>query len=269
MMEYSSRHGEADGDDIESGGQLIRFLDDTSPDWRMSVEEATGFQFKNRKIYGYGCGAFGCVFPTKDPGVVVKMTHDMHEGPFMAAVQKVQTEPNPYQRLFERGFVKVFGVYRFRSLEVRCGEFFGEGLLCPVFAVVRENTKPIQFGLTEMQNKLYVALNEYWRNVNALENVTLAATEADSVRDKRLFRVRALQVEIALEDALTEIEWLGGVNIEAVLKFFLDRGEPLLDVRAANVGLRNGNQAVIFDPGITPTSLPGNIARINPMDLYV
>ncbi len=34
----------------------------------------------------YGCGAYGCVFPTLDPGVVLKVTEDDTEGEFAATV---------------------------------------------------------------------------------------------------------------------------------------------------------------------------------------
>lgn len=41
----------------------------------------------------YGCGAYGCVFPTLDPGVVLKVTEDDTEGEFAATLAPELVRP--------------------------------------------------------------------------------------------------------------------------------------------------------------------------------
>jgi len=57
-----------------------------SPEWfpRMDHISGAGAQDIVARIKEYGCGAYGCAFPTGDPGVVMKLTTDSTEADFAA-----------------------------------------------------------------------------------------------------------------------------------------------------------------------------------------
>ncbi len=64
-------------------------LEDTiPPKW---MPKLVGVKYDGRgslkaSAHQYGCGAYGCVFPTLDPGVVLKVTEDDTEGEFAAMI---------------------------------------------------------------------------------------------------------------------------------------------------------------------------------------
>lgn len=63
---------------------------------------------KTGTIYALGCGSFGCVFPTTDPAVVVKITKDQSEGAYAEQIRRRQNID--WEKWM--GFVRVHDVLR-------------------------------------------------------------------------------------------------------------------------------------------------------------
>ena len=84
-----SRGGKIGGRIDQLIARGVEALEDTiPPKW---MPKLVGVKYDGRgslraSTKQYGCGAYGCVFPTLDPGVVLKVTEDDTEGEFAATV---------------------------------------------------------------------------------------------------------------------------------------------------------------------------------------
>jgi len=84
-----SRGGRLGGRIDELIARGFEALEDTiPPKW---MPKLVGVKYDGRgslraSTRQYGCGAYGCVFPTLDPGVVLKVTEDDTEGEFAATL---------------------------------------------------------------------------------------------------------------------------------------------------------------------------------------
>jgi hypothetical protein len=71
-------------------------LDDTvQPAWRPRLDDvrATPTGRISAEVTEYGCGAYGCVYPTYDPNVVLKVTTDDTEAEFAAEIAATLVRP--------------------------------------------------------------------------------------------------------------------------------------------------------------------------------
>lgn len=56
------------------------------PDWLTKYETV---KLKKPVVEEYGCGSYGCVMPTSEPGLVIKLTSDMSEAWFIARARSL------------------------------------------------------------------------------------------------------------------------------------------------------------------------------------
>lgn len=76
------------------------------PEWAPRLMPGRKFSLEE-----YGCGHYGCVFPTSDPAVVAKLTSDPTEAFFVAAALSIGTWPE--------GIVRYHAIYRIPGAEYR------------------------------------------------------------------------------------------------------------------------------------------------------
>jgi hypothetical protein len=77
-----------------------------------------------RVFYEYGCGHYGCVFPTQRENVVLKVTTDPTEATFVKAALEIakQRDADGYDA-FPKGIVKYFGLLELPSTHRKRGIF--------------------------------------------------------------------------------------------------------------------------------------------------
>jgi hypothetical protein len=217
---------------------------------------------KKFSLEEYGCGLYGCVFPTSDPSVVCKLTSDPTEAVFIAAALSIGTFPD--------GIVKYYGVYRIPGEEY-------EGR--PLFVLWREEATKIG----EARSKENVAKNLYSFKAIASDvrnDLRRSKDPFAMVEESKRYEEYALSYlsnagrglrslnpfgkfkgaqRVALELVYLEQlainmgneDELAGLIGDA-LNFYLSEGLLLADVHPGNTGLvegRAGNSLVITDPG--------------------
>jgi hypothetical protein len=240
---------------------------------------------KKFSLEEYGCGHYGCVFPTSDPEVVCKLTSDPTEAFFVAAAMSIGT--------FPEGIVRYYGIYRIPGAQHRGRPLFvlwreeatkvGEALRSPYSGgVIRylpeEDQASAQYDVRSKEN---VAKNLRWfKEIAGLVRDTLkrAADPFAMVEESKRYEdwawryiadaegsARAIVLDnfkgaqkVAL--GLTRLERFAvemeneylADQIGGALKFYLDEGLLLADVHQGNIGLvegRVGSSPVITDPG--------------------
>lgn len=71
--------------------------DSVKPAWLPLIDEVATVGTKGARLSGrvqeYGCGAYGCVFPTHDPEVVLKVTTDETEASFASKIYPTLVRP--------------------------------------------------------------------------------------------------------------------------------------------------------------------------------
>lgn len=250
------------------------------PEWVPRLEPGRKFSLTE-----YGCGHYGCVFPTSDPEVVAKLTSDPTEAFFVAAAMSIGT--------FPEGIVRYYGIYRIPGAMHRGRPLFvlwreeatkvGEALRSPysggvvkflpeedraraqydvrsrekaakslsVFkdyaGAVRDTLKRAAdpFAMVE-ESKRY---NDWaWRYVSEAEGVGRPLVLDRFKGAQKVALVLTYLERIAVE---MENEYLAD-QIGGALKFYLDEGLLLADVHTGNIGLvegRVGSSPIITDPG--------------------
>jgi hypothetical protein len=221
---------------------------------------------KKFSLEEYGCGHYGCVFPTSDPEVVCKLTSDPTEAFFVAAAMSIGT--------FPEGIVRYYGIYRIPGAQHRGRPLFvlwreeatsvGTVLSTPysaakarvgqalrsfrdIAAKVRDTLKRAEDPF-EMIDRSKKYEDWAWRYVSEAE-VSGRAIALDMFQGAQKVAVGLMRLErLALE---MENEYLAD-QIGGALKFYLDEGLLLADVHTGNIGLvegRVGSSPVITDPG--------------------
>lgn len=217
---------------------------------------------KKFSLEEYGCGHYGCVFPTSDPEVVCKLTSDPTEAFFVAAAMSIGT--------FPEGIVRYYGIYRIPGA-MHKGR--------PLFVLWREEATEVG---TVLQRTFWgdpadLSASEQYE-LRAKENVVRLLSSfkdtasvlrghlknrrdpfraIESSREEWLrnrtrlpdWPIRGIHM---LEDIAIEMEneYLAD-QIGSALRFYMDEGIVLADVHRGNVGLvpRVGKTPVITDPG--------------------
>jgi len=232
-----------------------------------------------------GCGYYGCVLPTNDPGVVLKLTTDVTEARFanyaiQTASREIVRDQSFSEAEFWDGLVQYFGVYELVGATHRRRQ---------VFAIWREEAQDIGF-----VGKYYGALDPYtsrtlrefsdnlfgfksfaqivWKYLGAGKQTAPGRREKLANLEDWAFRawrdtegeIRGLRGAERAAFALRYCEVIGELMensyqsdaVGRALLFWMASGALLCDVHHNNVGMvtrTDGDytyeQAVITDPG--------------------
>jgi len=239
-----------------------------------------------KKFKEFGCGHYGCVYPTSTPGIVCKITSDVSEAAFVAAYHKIGKKPE--------GIVTYYDVLKIAGASHRKR---------PVFVLWREEVQPVTFhafmvgnsSYTEVENALVgakiVAHNARiallgikdankriaraqealkrmddvagWDGIgnsvyvgSRIRSFRSTAEYTDSYR-KRMPKDRFLAWAFYMFSQFTDnLDMSFGISAGTALRFYFDKGLLLADVHTANVSLAlpdpdypNDKNWVISDPG--------------------
>ncbi len=258
-------------------------------DWWPTLQEAVGSRLMPRsapkpnprrkpiRLREYGCGHYGCVFPTGNSGLVFKLTTDSSEAAFVAAARTIQAWP--------RGMVLYTNVWQL------AGEKHGRR---PVYALWREGARNVgellqlyrggiperyidRFGERDLQDFIASLLfyrdaatgildivrrskqpRQLLREVGRLEEWAYEVFLGDlheaalTLRRSRGVKKVALSIVACSIAADAATDTVSGKFVGDALSFYLDHGMALADVHLGNLGetSRGRNwQLVITDPG--------------------
>lgn len=234
---------------------------------------------KKFSLEEYGCGHYGCVFPTSDPEVVCKLTSDPTEAFFVAAAMSIGT--------FPEGIVRYYGIYQipgathrgrplfvlWREAATEVGKvlqrtFWGDPADLSASELYEFRAKEsLKRRLDLFKNNAHWVRERLKRSRDPFTTVEEASRLKDwawewrtaSEQERRAAPypsgvVRSIAIDLVALDQIAvemENEYLAD-QIGGAFKFYLDEGLLLADVHAGNVGLvkgRVGKTPVITDPG--------------------
>lgn len=246
-------------------------------DYQKQLETYFGMGFHLEPETLYGCGHFGCVFPSSQPEWVLKITRDPTEGPVAQFISELENDFSAFVKYHPKGVVKLTDMY-FR------------GKSWPIYAYVRENVLPVG-SLWGYRSPLYEQVEKSYpkdyervsRDIHnglvALNAVLISARNLQKLRNKKTTKEWTLQqAEDKWEDAIHglyryhpmyHIAW-------AIGDLYRHYDIVLTDVHSNNVGVplyamgdrdptlpfpyfRN---VIIFDPGHTQIPVPIEIPHI-------
>jgi hypothetical protein len=205
---------------------MERIEDEAPPEWvpRLSRVQAQGNKLR-ASVREYGCGAYGCVFPTLDPKVVLKVTTDASEADFAANI--VDDLPH-----------KMTVAY-------------------PMVLEVPEKKQGYPIRFLWRESARYVGEIDKW----VAEHGRDAEEAEEAIHRQHESAKKAFKLIIANEDAREAMEqWvrdcraMGKVVPElreladAMIRNWQETGIFVSDVHAGNVGLV-GDRWLIIDPG--------------------
>lgn len=219
------------------------------------------------RVVELGCGHYGCVMPTDDPEVVCKITSDVTEATFIAAIATLRGEP-------PEGIVRYYGIYQLPGKHRGRDTFIlwreaATSVGFPAFEFGREDQSR-----TNLRNNLraFKMLAAYARDTlkGATDRRAMLA-EAKTLEDrawdiasemqgdaygemyaKRFRGPLRLAVTLRLCDTQAEImeNTYGCDTIGDALRYYLKEGILLADVHTGNVGTVERTPGwVITDPG--------------------
>ncbi|MCP4204219.1 MAG: hypothetical protein GY769_20070 [bacterium] len=229
----------------------------------------------------YGCGRYGCVMPTYEPNVVVKLTSDVTEAFFVAAALSMN-DPNAWN-----GMVEYYAIYRiknafhrrrplyvlWREAAVRVGrdslvhwssamQRDDGGYMARSMSALFHNLHEFRQYAEAVRKQLKRSKDPYalvaeaedkyadwaWKQIShdAGENIDFFQRTRGAQRLAALLRFLAIQAEMMEHTYLSD-------GLGESLAFFLENGLLLADVHADNIGLvvreDYGERIVITDPG--------------------
>lgn len=258
-------------------------LEAAAPDkkWMPNVDRASRARIV---VQEYGCGLYGCVMPTHDPGIVIKLTSDPSEAWFVSVAMQLGGWPS--------GIVRYYAAFAIPEATFR-----GR----PVYALWRDEAYRVGTRQTILQLRPGTAEHRELRSM--LEHLTRYKSLAEDIL-KRLKMAGPDSRWLLLDDAKKEAKRLpaapdirnlrGGARIAGVLlllksveeemiydstmkhlgaalRFYRERGMLLADVHGGNVGHRNVNDGIldgiiITDPG-RAVALEKKWASVEPPEL--
>ena len=258
--------------------------------WK-AIEGIVGHGLMPREKKGvmveYGCGAYGCVLPTHESNVVLKITTDDSEAEFAAAAMQLASETDMG---FPPGMVGYYGVF---DLDVSYSSR-------PVYLLWREEAHHVGAIVKQEAPKRWAYYNKEFgrddveRFVFELQDFLLAAQEVQDVFDKVPERSRKMLLERLQHfrqdgsaglwkgtplDAVTgsadliaqklpQLAQLSAViessqmafSVGTALGYYLDHGLLLADVHQGNIG-EVGDYEDDDDWGFAITD-PGNMVPL-------
>jgi hypothetical protein len=234
-------------------------------------------KFKRPVIEEYGCGHYGCVAPTHEPGLVFKLTTDASEAAFVA---RAMTLPETagivgYKKIYSTGLKhrgkSLFVLWRTEATSVGAWSFakrhpdvYGKQVqreadtLLQTFLmwakIVREYVYPklrsLQTSYADPPEDLVAErtklLAELWKSYEREEPVV--EHSIGSLQSLKGLR----RVGVALRTCLYVSQEMSGnaalYRVGQALGHYLEEGILLADVHGNNIGLDDG-EAIITDPG--------------------
>jgi hypothetical protein len=225
-----------------------------------------------KKAYAYyGCGSYGCVFPTSSENLVFKLTSDSSEAAFVAAALRIGKWPS--------------GIVRYQALFQVPYEYYQDR---QVYVLVREEATSVgklterqapdfvrmldlfQAWASEAQGLLHhLSSTDQWRRRLLAEASDAAATTrkrlrkadilaAEDPRDTSFVTRMKPAIRFAYSVAACDFisQWLSQREpssfVGEALWFYLHQGLLLADVHLGNIGrVERGDESVwaITDPG--------------------
>lgn len=233
------------------------------------------------KMQEYGCGFYGCVMPTSDPRVVCKLTTDVTEAVFVAAVLSLPSKSPVYD-----GMVRYYAVYELPRDVV-------SALVPPdrnpegrVFVLWREAVDEVSIADASLDSAVMGALQEYKKSTRAMFSSWYKLTGRKDSFDKvlrfmeypddvleqeflqaqkdlsqgtpeasvRYWALRYVAFVKTIPFALAGISSLGFVllGVRKTLTYLYSKGLVLGDLHKGNFGFVDrgeGRRLVITDPG--------------------
>jgi len=182
---------------------------------------ATLLEETDPEIDEYGCGMWGCAYPTWDERLAVKITADPSEAVIVSTVLD-----DPFLRNHP-GIAYLIGIWELPE-KIWWEE---DKKLKKVYAILREDIRPIRdFGQTGELKELEEDLN--W--------IRLAAMNVGAAR-KKSGNDENIQSAIELYDfqvSEAEKKWRLAHVVDFMIEFERSTGAILADLHAGNVGLR-------------------------------
>lgn len=206
-----------------------------------ALERSLGVRLRRspngRLAAALGYGSFGVVFATED-GRAVKVTTDDAEPVLAYEIKALQDGADPELRRASReGFVRVDRIVRLP------GEVRHQGIVVPVFAILREDVLPVSDKQNVKPDTLF-ALNEHFDGWAAWFALDRKSRKTKKAKLETVFGIwdgwSALLDDPTLEDFV------------AVQRHLWNLGIPLMDTHRKNFGWRvtpSGYQLVLFDLG--------------------
>jgi hypothetical protein len=175
------------------------------------IESALGYTDPSRDMYG--CGVWGCAYPTSVPGWTVKVTADPNEGPTVWNVMKAPRLRGHQANAYVIGIWKIIG-----------------GPEGQIYIILREDITPLDTAYAGDIDTLDAAVSLYeTKEIAARLNEAIYTKSNDMplLRDRWLDRVGELmryRETIRLADFM--------------LEFYAAMGFVLADIHVGNVGYR-------------------------------
>ena len=225
----------------------------------------------------YGCGVWGCVLPTVQPGMVLKITNDPSEARLVGLIlQDAELQLPGVTRYYDMTKLPmrhenraVYAIWREEAYEV--GEIVSDDVINGKLRT-REDTELSTFsdrlGAFQAMAERFVAFKKRQRNAWAVLDEALAGSEA--VTKYELVKVidgavvcampkypplrLAVMLHACRANAKLIAEGPRGQLVGQALASFMGAGILLADVHLGNIGnaKRSGHKVVVItDPGVT------------------
>jgi hypothetical protein len=254
------------------------------PSWMPLMEPpATG---KKASAVKYGCGSFGCVMPTDDPAVVLKITTDPSEAIFASAAIRIGTFPQGIVKLHQIAGASQVNMKRIYQEPRRESAYFlwREAVARPCkpedFTPAERNRleklfQPINAFYrawipVQLDPKASIRTHESWARQQLDPIIALRKLDRSQAEDAPLQRASLLYLHLltSLEKRQTDPLW--GHVAEAAL-FYAKLGLLLYDIDPENIGWLTPDTReppVLYDVGLSkvidPTWYGHHIAEIKP-----
>jgi hypothetical protein len=228
--------------------------------------------FKHPVIEEYGCGSYGCVMPTHEQGLVMKLTSDPSEAAFIARALELDDTVGivTYKKIFALNATfkrrPLFVLWRTEAQHVGAWQY----------TTTHADTTPYARNVQREADTLLRTFKEWAHPVHVyvkkqaqarrhdvedqrtfLASVWRAYEHAEPAQDQSVAAVQRLtglaRVGVALRTCLYISQEMQGnpslYNVGAALGHYLEHGILLADVHGNNIGLDDEGEAVITDPG--------------------
>jgi hypothetical protein len=240
----------------------VRDRVDVEDEWLPRVSKRRPLKFEE-----YGCGAYGCVSPTEEPGLVVKLTSDLSEATFVSWALSID-QPKAGMIRYHKILAVPGATYRGR----------------PVFIIWRDEAYSTgtlsQWGgfrsqydveLSLLESTMLPAAREVgiavrrWRSRMTPEAFLATLGQLWSAHRQEVAAPRHVQAVVKeLQKVRGAIERLATTRFKGIalaLRHYLERGVILADVRGANLGKLRGTY---YEPGDWAIIDPSLAIVLNP-----
>jgi hypothetical protein len=209
---------------------------------------------KDRVAVPFKCGSYGCIFFLEgDDTRILKITEDVHEGPYSAYVWMLQRSNVSTRRgLVSAVTVRIDGVWQISDDDER-----------PVYVILEERVDPESDGIPELLIDGSDRYTDGWDKFMELR-------EEEEKRRPSQKKIDALQIEsdAFIEEGMKMMNRAGpkGRSVVEFLRMIHEDGKPLTDVHRGNLCVRmydgpegsgrEKGQVVIIDFGVSMANSP-------------